>query len=166
MDVGFIGLGIMGAPMAGHPVARGHRLHRKTRRSVPEHPLPAGDIASAREVAERSDVVIREGAVTAERCERGCNVHGRPYRVLRKRKALFLSWSKDAVLERCWVVERIFWRTRALQTLLLRACRSARPSGRVPRLRFKPQGRQHPRRPGLKQKAQTASKSIMPLNFP
>ena len=80
--IGFIGLGIMGAPMAGHPVARGHRLHRKTRRSVPEHPLPAGDIASAREVAERSDVVIREGAVTAERCERGCNVHGRPYRVL------------------------------------------------------------------------------------
>ena len=61
MDVGFIGLGIMGAPMAGHPVARGHRLHRKTRRSVPEHPL-AGDIASTREVAERSDVVIREGA--------------------------------------------------------------------------------------------------------
>ena len=62
MDVGFIGLGIMGAPMAGHLVARGHRLHLKTRRSVPEHPLPAGDIASAREVAERSDVVIREGA--------------------------------------------------------------------------------------------------------
>jgi len=86
MDVGFIGLGIMGAPMAGHLIAHGHRLHRKTRRSVPEHPLPAGDIASAREVAERSDVVIREGAVTAERCERGCNVHGRPYRVLGKQK--------------------------------------------------------------------------------
>lgn len=109
MDVGFIGLGIMGAPMAGHLVAGGHRLHLKAPRSVPEPPLPAGDIASAREVAEHSDVVIREGAVTAERCERRCNVPGRPYRVLGKRKALFLSWSKDAVLERCWVVERIFW---------------------------------------------------------
>ncbi|KST60977.1 hypothetical protein AO398_11785 [Methylobacterium sp. GXS13] len=162
MDVGLIGLGIMGAPMAGHLIARGHRLHRKTRRSVPEPPLPAGDIAGAREVAKRSDVVIREGAVTAERCERGCNVHGRPYRVLGKRKALFLIWSKDAVLDR----RADLLGGQALQPLLLRACRSARRSGRMPRLRFKPQGRQRPRRPGLKQKAHTASKSIMPLNFP
>lgn len=60
MDVGFIGLGIMGTPMAGHLIAGGHHLHLKTRRSVPEHLLQAGGIAcaSAKDVAERSDVVI------------------------------------------------------------------------------------------------------------
>ena len=60
MDIGFIGLGIMGAPMAGHLIAGGHRLHLKTRRSVPEHLLQAGGLAcaSAAEVARRSDVVI------------------------------------------------------------------------------------------------------------
>jgi 2-hydroxy-3-oxopropionate reductase len=36
MDIAFIGLGIMGAPMAGHLIAGGHNLHLKSRRSVPE----------------------------------------------------------------------------------------------------------------------------------
>ncbi|ACL61834.1 2-hydroxy-3-oxopropionate reductase [Methylobacterium nodulans] len=60
MDVGFIGLGIMGAPMAGHLIAGGHRLHLKSRRQVPEQLVAAGGIAckSAAEVAARSDVVI------------------------------------------------------------------------------------------------------------
>ncbi|MFE1602244.1 2-hydroxy-3-oxopropionate reductase [Methylobacterium sp. ID0610] len=60
MDVGFIGLGIMGAPMAGHLIAGGHTLHLKSRRSVPDHLVAAGGRAckSAAEVAERSDVVI------------------------------------------------------------------------------------------------------------
>ncbi|MCJ2131617.1 2-hydroxy-3-oxopropionate reductase [Methylobacterium sp. E-045] len=60
MNVGFIGLGIMGAPMAGHLIAGGHSLALNTRRQVPEALISAGgrSCASAAEVAERSDVVI------------------------------------------------------------------------------------------------------------
>jgi 2-hydroxy-3-oxopropionate reductase len=60
MNVGFIGLGIMGAPMAGHLIAGGHSLALKTRRQVPEALVSAGGraCASAAEVAERSDVVV------------------------------------------------------------------------------------------------------------
>ena len=60
MNVGFIGLGIMGAPMAGHLIAGGHSLALKTRRQVPENLVAAGGqaCASAAEVAERSDIVI------------------------------------------------------------------------------------------------------------
>ncbi|WP_019906565.1 2-hydroxy-3-oxopropionate reductase [Methylobacterium sp. 77] len=60
MDIGFIGLGIMGAPMAGHLIAGGHALHLKTRREVPQTLITAGGrpCASAAELAERSDIVI------------------------------------------------------------------------------------------------------------
>ncbi|MGU3360090.1 2-hydroxy-3-oxopropionate reductase [Methylobacterium sp. M6A4_1b] len=60
MNVGFIGLGIMGAPMAGHLIAGGHSLALKTRRQVPEALVSAGGNAcgTAAEVAERSDVII------------------------------------------------------------------------------------------------------------
>ncbi|MCJ2045144.1 2-hydroxy-3-oxopropionate reductase [Methylobacterium sp. J-078] len=60
MNVGFIGLGIMGAPMAGHLIAGGHSLALKTRRQVPEALVSAGghSCATAAEVAERSDVII------------------------------------------------------------------------------------------------------------
>ncbi|GJD74865.1 2-hydroxy-3-oxopropionate reductase [Methylobacterium goesingense] len=60
MNVGFIGLGIMGAPMAGHLIAGGHSLALKTRRQVPEVLVSAGGhaCATAAEVAERSDVII------------------------------------------------------------------------------------------------------------
>jgi 2-hydroxy-3-oxopropionate reductase len=60
MDIGFIGLGIMGAPMAGHLIAGGHNLHLKSRRSVPEALLSAGGkaCASAAEVADRSDMIV------------------------------------------------------------------------------------------------------------
>jgi 2-hydroxy-3-oxopropionate reductase len=60
MNVGFIGLGIMGAPMAGHLIAGGHSLALKTRRQVPEALVSAGGhaCATAAEVAERSDVII------------------------------------------------------------------------------------------------------------
>ncbi|MGL6112498.1 MAG: NAD(P)-binding domain-containing protein, partial [Rubrivivax sp.] len=34
--LGFIGLGIMGAPMAGHLLAAGHTLFVRTRSKVPE----------------------------------------------------------------------------------------------------------------------------------
>jgi lactate dehydrogenase-like 2-hydroxyacid dehydrogenase len=59
MDIGFIGLGIMGAPMAGHLIAGGHNLHLKSRRSVPEALLSAGGkaCASTAEVADRSDMI-------------------------------------------------------------------------------------------------------------
>jgi 2-hydroxy-3-oxopropionate reductase len=59
-DLGFIGLGIMGAPMAGHLHAAGHRLHVHTRSRVPDDLLATGAVrcANAREVAERSQVVI------------------------------------------------------------------------------------------------------------
>jgi 2-hydroxy-3-oxopropionate reductase len=60
MNVGFIGLGIMGAPMAGHLIAGGHSLALKTRRQVPEALVSAGGhaCATAAEVAEGSDVII------------------------------------------------------------------------------------------------------------
>src|SRR5512137_992099 len=60
MDVGFIGLGIMGRPMAGNLAAAGHRMFLHSRRGVPEELLAKGGIAcgSGREVAERSEVVV------------------------------------------------------------------------------------------------------------
>lgn len=60
MNVGFIGLGIMGAPMAGHLIAGGHALFLKTRRAVPEALVAAGGTpcATAAEVAERADVIV------------------------------------------------------------------------------------------------------------
>ncbi|GAC1308356.1 MAG: 2-hydroxy-3-oxopropionate reductase [Vulcanimicrobiaceae bacterium] len=58
--VGFIGLGIMGRPMAGHVRAAGHELYVHTRGSVPPDLVAAGAIAcdSAKDVAAKSDVVI------------------------------------------------------------------------------------------------------------
>lgn len=60
MNVGFIGLGIMGTPMAGHLIAGGHGLFLKTRREVPQALISAGGTAcsSAAEVGERADVII------------------------------------------------------------------------------------------------------------
>jgi 2-hydroxy-3-oxopropionate reductase len=59
-NVGFVGLGIMGAPMAGHLLAAGHTVHAYDIR-----PLPAGLVeqgakacASGKEVARQSDIVI------------------------------------------------------------------------------------------------------------
>jgi len=60
-DIGFIGLGIMGRPMAGHLQKAGHRLHvvRHTR-PIPGEITGAGAVecASAKEVAERAEVII------------------------------------------------------------------------------------------------------------
>jgi 2-hydroxy-3-oxopropionate reductase len=60
MDVGFIGLGIMGLPMAGHLAKGGHTLHAYARKAVPKELLDAGAIScsSSKEVAQKSDVVI------------------------------------------------------------------------------------------------------------
>ena len=58
--VGFIGLGIMGAPMAGHLIAGGHALFLYSRRPPKAELIDNGAVAcaSAKEVAERSDIVI------------------------------------------------------------------------------------------------------------
>ena len=62
MDIGFIGLGVMGAPMAGHLARAGHRLavfdidtDRSREVAVA---LGAEPAASPREVAARSEIVI------------------------------------------------------------------------------------------------------------
>jgi 2-hydroxy-3-oxopropionate reductase len=58
--IGFIGLGIMGTPMAGHLIKAGHEVHLYTRRSVPAALIEAGGkaCASGKEVAQKSEVII------------------------------------------------------------------------------------------------------------
>jgi 2-hydroxy-3-oxopropionate reductase len=58
--IGFIGLGIMGAPMCGHLIAAGHTLFVTTRSQVPAEIAGTGATVckSAREVAQQADVVI------------------------------------------------------------------------------------------------------------
>ena len=60
MKLGFIGLGIMGAPMAGHLRAAGHELFVHTRSKVPAALEAAGAqrCANATEVAQRADIVF------------------------------------------------------------------------------------------------------------
>jgi 2-hydroxy-3-oxopropionate reductase len=60
MKLGFIGLGIMGTPMAGHLRAAGHELFVSTRSKLPQALLDAGAVAckSAREVAQAADVIF------------------------------------------------------------------------------------------------------------
>lgn len=58
--LGFIGLGIMGAPMAGHLVAAGHEMFLATRSKVPEA-LQTGKAVvckTAQEVAQKADIVF------------------------------------------------------------------------------------------------------------
>ena len=57
--VGFIGLGVMGRPMAGHLLDAGHELSLYSRSGVPADLVSRGrPCESAREVAENADVVI------------------------------------------------------------------------------------------------------------
>jgi 2-hydroxy-3-oxopropionate reductase len=58
LNIGFIGLGIMGAPMCGHLLAAGHRLFVRTRSKVPEVVAGAAVCASPKEVAQRADIVF------------------------------------------------------------------------------------------------------------
>ena len=60
IDVGFIGLGTMGRPMAGHLQAAGHRLFLCDVGPVAPQLVAAGGIVckSARQVAEEADAVI------------------------------------------------------------------------------------------------------------
>src|SRR5437870_3821651 len=58
--VGFVGLGIMGAPMAGHLRAGGHELFVYDVKPAPKSLTDQGAIVcgSAKEVAEKSDIII------------------------------------------------------------------------------------------------------------
>jgi len=59
-NIGFIGLGIMGAPMAGHLIAGGHTVYTHTRGATPAAIVEAGArvCASGAEVARSADVII------------------------------------------------------------------------------------------------------------
>ena len=59
-NIGFIGLGIMGRPMASHLAQAGHTLFVHTRSNPPAELLEAGAPASANgsEVARQSEVII------------------------------------------------------------------------------------------------------------
>jgi 2-hydroxy-3-oxopropionate reductase len=59
-NVGFIGLGIMGKPMALNLIKGGHTLYLHSRSGVPQELTAAGGNAcgSAKEVAQKADVII------------------------------------------------------------------------------------------------------------
>ena len=59
-QVGFIGLGIMGRPMAGHLQKAGHKLYLHDLQPLPKELLDGGGVAcrSSKEVAERAEVII------------------------------------------------------------------------------------------------------------
>jgi len=58
--IGFIGLGIMGKPMAANLIKGGHTLFLNSRSGVPQELTAAGGkaCASAKEVAQQADIVI------------------------------------------------------------------------------------------------------------
>jgi 2-hydroxy-3-oxopropionate reductase len=58
MKIGFIGLGIMGAPMAQHLLAAGHEMFVRTRSKVPEALKAATPCATNADVARAADVVF------------------------------------------------------------------------------------------------------------
>ncbi|CAN7579506.1 2-hydroxy-3-oxopropionate reductase [Devosia sp. LjRoot16] len=60
MKIGFIGLGVMGRPMAGHLIATGHELLLHRVKPASQQLVDQGGkaLASAREVAEAAEVVI------------------------------------------------------------------------------------------------------------
>ena len=60
LNLGFIGLGIMGAPMCGHLIAGGHKMFVTTRSKVPEVIAQTGATVckSAHEVASRADIIF------------------------------------------------------------------------------------------------------------
>mgnify|MGYP001820119588 FL=1 len=60
MKIGFIGIGIMGAPMAGHLLDAGHEVAVNDINPIPRELLDKGAqaVSSAREAAEKGDVII------------------------------------------------------------------------------------------------------------
>ena len=60
LKLGFVGLGIMGAPMAGHLISAGHQLYVNTLGKVPAQiaESSATQCTTARGVAERADIIF------------------------------------------------------------------------------------------------------------
>jgi 2-hydroxy-3-oxopropionate reductase len=60
MKIGFIGIGIMGAPMAGHLLDAGHEVAGNDLNPIPQELLDKGArvVSSAREAAEIGDIII------------------------------------------------------------------------------------------------------------
>ena len=60
LKLGFIGLGIMGAPMASHLLAAGHELFINTRSKVPDEFVNSAAVvcATPAEVAKKADIII------------------------------------------------------------------------------------------------------------
>ncbi|QWD69343.1 2-hydroxy-3-oxopropionate reductase [Polynucleobacter sp. VK25] len=60
LKLGFIGLGIMGAPMAGHLVNAGHEVFINTRSKVPENLASTSAVQcnSPQEVANKADIIF------------------------------------------------------------------------------------------------------------
>jgi 2-hydroxy-3-oxopropionate reductase len=60
MKIGFIGIGIMGAPMAGHLLDGGHELAAHNRSAVSQDLIDKGAtvVSSAKEAAQKGDVII------------------------------------------------------------------------------------------------------------
>ena len=59
-NIGFIGLGIMGKPMADNLIKGGHKLFLNSRSGVAPELISAGGVscASAKEVAQKADIII------------------------------------------------------------------------------------------------------------
>ncbi len=60
LKLGFVGLGIMGGPMAGHLVKAGHQVFINTRSKVPADLASSAAVqcSSPREVAEKADIIF------------------------------------------------------------------------------------------------------------
>lgn len=60
LKLGFVGLGIMGTPMAGHLIAAGHTVFISTRSKVPDELAKSATIVctSPAEVASQADIII------------------------------------------------------------------------------------------------------------
>jgi 2-hydroxy-3-oxopropionate reductase len=60
LKLGFVGLGIMGAPMAGQLVKAGHEVFITTRSKVPQELASSSAVqcASPSEVAQKADIIF------------------------------------------------------------------------------------------------------------
>ncbi len=95
IDIGFIGLGTMGRPMAGHLQAAGHHLFLHDVVPIAPELVAAGGVAckSGKEVAEKADVVI----VGAKAASLTIMVGG-PERAFNTMKPVFDKMGKNVTL--------------------------------------------------------------------
>ena len=76
MKIGFVGLGIMGRPMALNLIKGGHELFVYDKYTMPQDVPAAGATVcdSSKAVAERSEIIDRDGAGYARREELCCSI--------------------------------------------------------------------------------------------